>query len=818
MSTPVRLLICANSFLVALVGLPMVAAAGPAELTGTVRVVDGAPLFDASVFVEGMGTSTRTDSEGRYHIRHLVSGQVATVKILSKGFAPQKRTITLEDGVNTVDVVMQLPSLSETISVEAELPTLNTSGKVSGLTISPVQIAVLPSLGEKDIFRALQLLPGIASRESSSGLFVRGGTPSQNLVSYDGFTVYHVDHLFGYFSAFNMEAIDQVTLTKGSFDAKDGGRLGGVLDLTGKTGRRDRFGASGGISLLSAHGLAEVPLGNKASLLVAARHSFQGPLYDSILGLVGNNNGPAAGPGGFGGPPTAGRFGGRFAQFQTEPSSYFYDGNAKFLYEPSSRDKVSVSAYAGRDFIDNSRSLQLPEMLRTRLAALGREVPDNLELRDERTWMNRGLGASWQHVWGKDIHSRLLVGESQFDDENDRAMGAGSSGAGNAEDNDVDDLTARFEWHVPLRWNHAIDFGASTTSNHIRYDFATNSDTRAIGGTGARPTINAQLNRDESATQTSLYLQERSTLFKRVTVSPGLRATRYSRTGESYIEPRLTASALLTNQLTLKGAWGLQHQFANRVTREDVASGNRAFWTLSDGEQIPVARSRHAAAGFSFDTRGFLVDVEVFEKELEGLSQLVPRLIPVLQVATDLSSSFHTGEGTARGLEFLLQKKVGRHTGWVGYTYGRVLHTFATLQPDSFPAGHDQTHELKVVDTARFGRWTVSGTWIYATGQPYTAPSGVETTELGNGFAFDRLVLGSRNGARLPHYHRLDLAVNHDFQVGERVKLRVGASLFNVYDRSNVWYKEFQVVQGDVLENDILLMGRTLNAFANVVF
>jgi ferric enterobactin receptor len=192
-----------------------------------------------------------------------------------------------------VDFVLDVAKEAREAGVTAERPLLSVSDKENRIIITPSQIAALPSLGEKDIFRAFQLLPGISgSNETSSGLYVRGGKPDQNLLLYDGFTVYHVDHLFGYFSAFNMEAIQDARLSKGGYEAKYGGRLSSVMELTGKEGAADAWHGGAGASFLSANAFVEVPLFGKGALLLAGRRSFQSPLYDKIMDLF--NVSPAA--------------------------------------------------------------------------------------------------------------------------------------------------------------------------------------------------------------------------------------------------------------------------------------------------------------------------------------------------------------------------------------------------------------------------------------------------------------------------------------------------------------------------------------------
>ena len=185
-----------------------------------------------------------------------------------------------------------MPVVSSGVTVVANLPMLSASTEAGKVTLEPEQVTALPSLGSSDIFRALQWLPGVSSNETSSGLFVRGGTPDQNLVDFDGFTVYSVNHLFGYFSAFNMDAIDAVDLSKGAYEARYGGRLASLTEIRAKS-QPPRIQGMVGASVLSVDGVFQLPVGSKASVLVAHRRSFQSPLYDRILGLVSTGTGQA---------------------------------------------------------------------------------------------------------------------------------------------------------------------------------------------------------------------------------------------------------------------------------------------------------------------------------------------------------------------------------------------------------------------------------------------------------------------------------------------------------------------------------------------
>jgi ferric enterobactin receptor len=808
------------------------------RITGRVKMEDGTPLPGAAVAVANTLSRTGTDSTGEYTLFNIRQGLVTVVASLD-GFKEESKTVLVQaDRTMVVDFVLELAPKRHETTVTAERPLLSTAEKVSEVTITPSQIETLPSLGEKDIFRALQLLPGISgSQESSSGLYIRGGTPDQNLIMYDGFTVYHVDHLFGYFSAFNMEAVREVRLSKGGYESKYGGRLSSIMELTGKPGSGEGIHGSGGLSLLSLNGLVEVPLFGKGSFVLAGRRSFQTPLYDSILGLVTENTTVQGGfrsrGGGFGGGGMGGMMG------ETQPESYFYDLNSKLTFRPSSKDHLFLSFYNGLDNMDNSREQGFPSFAAGRFSEIGIEVSGSIDVSDLRKWGNTGLSANWTRQWHESFQSHLLFGYSNYLNQVDMRRNSElvftsedpdweppaffqnrGFARGTFEDNDLHDYT--FRWDNSLRFSktNQAEFGVQVTQNQVTYDYDVEEiQAEEEGDTpqaGPRNFLRI-LNWDSSGTQYSAYVQDRWTMFGRFTLTPGIRINYFDSTKDSFVEPRLAFSLSLTDALSLKGAWGRYSQIVNNITREDVQQGNREFWALSDGEIIPFGKATHYILGFSYDRPGYLFDVEVFYKDLSGLSEYALRFTPT-QEDIDYNRYFYEGTGVAKGLEFLLQKKIGPYTGWISYTLSSVEHTFLELENDPFPALQDQTHEFKLVNSYDIDKWTFSGTFIYATGRPYTAPAGVEEEELFEGRrVIERVIMGEKNGARLPAYHRLDLSASYRFQVAGSQSI-IGATVFNLYDRKNVWHKEFDVIEGEIFENNILYMGLTFNLYLTLRF
>jgi len=181
----------------------------------------------------------------------------------------------------------------------------------------------------------------------------------------------------------------------------------------------------------------------------------------------------------------------------------------------------------------------------------------------------------------------------------------------------------------------------------------------------------------------------------------------------------------------------------------------------------------------------------------------------------DFSRSFFNGSGRAQGVDFLAQKKFGADTGWISYTFGRVREYFPDISSSSYPASHDSTHELKIVNSYQFKRFTFSGNWLYATGKPITEPTGSDEMTGPNGRTFYRPTYGAKNGSRLPDYHRLDLSATWDFYRGEGNWAQTGVSVFNVYNHANIWRRQYQVADGEMIQTDVKYLGLTLSAYVN---
>lgn len=761
----------------------------------------------ASASIKGLSSGAIANVDGHFILLD-VPTDTSTLLFSFLGYETQE--LKLEPGMAGTELDIRLKPIDyrieEVMIVGEEKKMVTYAEKTSQISLRPAQIDILPNLGEKDIFRTLQLMPGVSSgNETSSGLYVRGGTPDQNLILLDGITVYHVDHFFGFLSAFNADAIKDVQLYKGGFESKYGGKISSVMELTGKTGNTTR--TSGGLSLSALSGSAhlEVPVSDKFNFFLSGRRSYtdfiQSGLYNKINEMYSQSSAEDD------------PMGGRFARFSTEPSFHFYDVNAKVTYHPGPEEVITLNFYNGKDVLDKTADAG---------ANIGPGPPggmggDHFSLNtvDILEWGNWGSSLKWAKQWTGKLYSNTTLAYSNYFSNKEQSRerevtdddgNTTTTSTGSVEENQIYDYTFRSDLEYRITQNNTLEFGVQSTFLDITYDYLQNDTLELVNDRTAGITLAG-------------YLQDKIFLKDKLTLIYGFRSTFYNLTGKLYLEPRFSVNYKLDKKWNLKFSWGKYVQFTNRVVRENVLEGNRDFWLLADDRQVPVSSAFHYIAGASYENHAFLLDAELFYKPMKGLAEFTLRnsLNPFTSTSS-LPEYFYQGDGKSYGFEILAQKKFGRYTGWISYTYSRVIHEFDDLNDGNpFPAVYDQPHEFNFVNTYQRGNWVLGATFVYNTGRTYTAPVGTYTLTMLDGSELDYIHVGDKNGYRLPAYHRLDLSVTYRFSIG-RTLSNLGLSFFNVYGRDNVWYREFEVEDNEIIIMDVNTLGFTPNLFFSIKF
>jgi len=787
-------------------------------INGKVSDIDnGESLPYATVSIKNTNRAATANQDGSFTILNIPIGSILVIKKL--GYENKEIKVTSDSKKLNINLfkVNKNDFVEDVVVVgSSNSSTMQQSG-ISQISLSPSLTSALPNLGEQDIFRTMQLLPGVSgSNESSSGLVVRGGTIDQNLVLFDDFTVYHVDHVFGFFSAFNNNAIKDVQLSKGGFGAKYGGRMSSVVDITGKDGNTEQFGIGASVSLLSTSAVIEQPFSDGAgSFILTGRRSYQSDLYNDILeSVTGEDQNAQAGT------ASPGQF--ALGRFAIEPESYFYDVNAKLTYRFPNDNKISLSFYNGADELDNSRSVDGNANLERLCELIGdngpfggtycdEEISFAVDTIDLSEWGNTGFSVKYSHRWNDRLDTNFVLSTSEYfsyrdrlidtqvvyeDSDDDPTTGQSSSN----EDNNLDDFTVKIENDLYLNQWNTVSFGLQYTQQNIDFTLFQNDE--------------LTLETKNDASTLSIYFED-EIILDALTIVPGLRINHYDITDEIYSEPRLSLAYELNDTTQLRAAFGDYHQFALSIARQSIEEGPRNFWTLADGETIPVSKARHFILGSTHYFGLYDFNIELFHKEYENLSEFTQQTRPIRNeeetgLILILEEEFHTGSGTASGIELFLQKNIGDLTGWTGYTYSEVIYDFPTVSDTTYFADQDTTHEFKTVLMYQWNDWDLASTFIYATGKPFTEVLGVKDDTFPPAYE-----VGIKNDERYDAYHRLDLSATYNFERRGLVG-QVGLSVFNLYDRKNQWYTEYDIIEGEILETEVNYRGFTPSLFFKI--
>ena len=732
----------------------------------------GERLPYSNVYVSELEIGSSANENGYFTL----VGEIKSGMTLRASYVGYKtQNIILTDDMLNGNLVISLTALTSTLN-EVVVSTesskfLQASAEISNHRMSVQQISLMPSIGEVDIFRSLQLLPGVsATNENSSGLYVRGGQPQENLVLLDGIKVYNVDHFFGFFSAFNANAIKSVDLYKGAFPSKYGGRLSSVIDLTGKVGSFNEVKGGLNVNLLSASGSIEIPFLDKFSFFATGRRSFTDILQTSFFEKI-------------------------YDQFDPDddienldpwvPNFNFFDLNAKLSYKPTSDDLITFSFYSGEDNLvetSDTRRFQYPNF----------GDIDEIEIRGDldriSRWGNNGYSFKWSRQWNPKFFNTLNVSYSQYYNYQDDSYFV------NAiipdldstifdlsvildQDNKVEDFTARYDAELLSGKNNKFEIGLEFTRSDIDYLFV-RDDTLSI-------IDNSQLSDLYSA-----YISYNLTSVKNLNLKVGLRASRYELTKENYLAPRFQLDYEFIKNVKIKLGYGVHNQFVKQIIGENVTSRSRDFWQLSDDSDINVGESTHYIAGLSYENSSWLIDTELFYKDIKNITEFSLRF-----QNTNLNSLFFNGDGEVKGFETLVQKKIDKYTGWISYTYIDAENIFPLLNyGDPFPAPNTQKNEFKIFNNYEINGWNFSLNFIYGSGKAFTEPSYNYNITLLDESELNYIGVGPKNGSLLPDYHRLDLSVHHIFNI-QKSKGDIGVSIFNLYNKINTWYYEYNFDQ-----------------------
>lgn len=735
-------------------------------------------LIGVNVYVPGTSTGTATNTYGFYSLT-LPAQDSTRLAFSFVGYQTVEQTLNLRNS-QTLNVSLLPGRLLSEVSVTASRTDekVSESSQMSQIAIPVAQIRKIPAfLGEKDVLKVLQLMPGVQKgSEGQTGIYVRGGGPDQNLIILDDAIVYNASHLFGFFSVFNGDALKSVELTKGGFPARYGGRLSSVIDLNMKDGNREKLHGEAGIGLIASRLTLEGPLtkNRKGSFLVSGRRTYLDVVAAPIIRAQ--------------------------TKGETTAGYYFYDLNAKANYDLGDHDKIYLSGYFGRD----------------RFSARNNPDATNVAL----GWGNATGTLRWNHLFNQKLFSNLslIFSNYRFMIASDQKNSTGTDRFSLDYNSGIRDWSLKYDFDYYPSPRHSVRMGVQGVYHRFTPSAVVVQNTN----------VNQYRERIDNidVLESGLYAEDTWRPLGRWRVNGGFRLSYFRQKDVGYLrpEPRVSAAYTIRPDLSVKASYALMNQYVHLLSNTGIGLPTDLWVPTTD--RVRPQQSQQVAVGIAKDftdgsrlTRGLALTVEGYYKTManiinyrEGASFL---LIgdPTTAERVRWEDNVTAGRGWSYGAEILLQKKTGRLSGWLGYTLSWTQWQFAELNGgQSFYPRYDRRHDISVVGIYELSKHiTLSGTWVYGTGNALTMPVGRYATyqpgaapvdnSMGNPL-MQRLFQETRtvqdygkqkNAFRAEAYHRMDIGVQFHKQKKHHERTWE-FSVYNLYSRRNPFFYQLESV------------------------
>ncbi|MFK8044646.1 MAG: carboxypeptidase-like regulatory domain-containing protein [Crocinitomicaceae bacterium] len=697
------------------------------------------------------------------------------------GYEPQKKEFTLNENLSADILLVEGNLLGEIVVTAEELN--HESTEISTINLSMEKVKTLPVLlGEIDILKTAALLPGIHSgSEGSSGIYVRGGGPDQNLILLDGVPIYNANHLFGFFSVFNADAINSVKIIKGGFPARYGGRLSSVIDINMIEGNMKEYHAEGSVGLISSKLMLSGPImKDKMSFMVSGRRTYIDVLARPIINAVNNQS----------------------SNYKTKVGYFFYDLNGKINYKVNDKNRIYLSAYMGKDkfYLEDEFKFYDYDSLKNRVSTT--EAGMN--------WGNKIFSARWNHQYNAKLLSNLTVNfsnyefvvgfadEEYYDIEKPEYSNSFQYLSG------IKDVGAKLDYYYYPNPKHKIQFG----TNYIRHQFSPGVGTIISEGSSSPKLDSTFGSAVTNSDEFYVYVEDDYSITKRISANFGLHFSNLIVNGKYYnsLQPRAAINYLLNEKSSVKLSYASMTQFLHLLSNTSIGLPTD-FWVPAT-ENTPPQRGHQIAAGYALDfKKGYALSVEGYYKTMTGLIEYKEGA-SFLFGGGNWENLIERGKGWSYGGEILLEKKIGKLSGWIGYTLSWTNRQFENLNFGKvYPYRYDRRHDISVAATYKINdKWDVGVVWVYGTGNSLTLPvqQYQQYTGADNQFNYwwNPTIENyeSKNDYRMPAYHRLDIGFNkHKIKKWGEVVWSYG--LYNAYNRQNPFYIEYGYLPNDISPN-----------------
>ena len=715
----------------------------------------GETLIGASIKLTGVTTSGAvTNSYGFYSISVSAGEYELSVSFIGYNTIRQRISMTKDTKLN---LILIADNKLDEVVISATKRDENISSPQMGLQkVSIREINNVPVLlGERDVLKTLQLLPGIKSAgEGNSGFYVRGGATDQNLILLDEAPVYNASHLLGFFSTFNSDAIKDVSVYKGGMPAQYGGRLASVLDIKMNDGNRKTYTAEGGIGLISSRLKVEGPIvKDKGSFMVSGRRTY----LDAFLAFS---------------PDSA----------ISNNTLYFYDLNAKANYQFDEKNTVFLSGYFGRDKLGLAETFGF-------------------------NWGNSTVTLRWNHLYSNRLFSNTSLIYSNynyviqnFSEENNFEVNSS-----------IQDFNLKQDFEYSMGNKHNLKFGINAIHHTIAPGKLTSSETSSVNETNYENRKGIELAAyvsDEWVANENLNIVYGLRLSSFSLLGPGniksydedgnITSTTPYRAGEfvkTYVnlEPRISASYQVSPSSAIKSAYTRNIQNVHLMSNSTSTSPTDLYIMNSNNVKPEIADQIATGYFRNFNDDKYEFSAEVYYKWMQN--QIEYRSGTDLRGNSNVEADLLYGDGRAYGIELFLKKRFGKFNGWVGYTWSKTERLFDAINEGRwFYAKQDRTHDVSLVGIYKAStRWTFSSVFVYNTGNAVTYPSGKYQINGRTVFYYTE-----KNGYRTPAYHRLDVAATLEGKPGRKLQSSWSFGIYNLYNRQNAFSIDFEDDPDDI--------------------
>ncbi|MFA9388495.1 MAG: TonB-dependent receptor domain-containing protein [Prolixibacteraceae bacterium] len=749
----------------------------------------GERLINANVYNKESFVGTTANNYGYFSIS-LPKGNIKLVASFI-GYNAQEFDLNLQEDISlNIELLLQSDELGEVTVIG------NQTNKVEDTQMSMVELSVqklqkIPViLGEADVLKVLQLLPGVQSgTEGTAGIYVRGGGPDQNLFLLDGVPVYNASHLLGFFSVFNPDAIKTVKLYKGGFPARFGGRLSSVVDISMKDGNMKKFSGNFSIGLISSKLELEGPIiKDKTSFMLSARRTYLDIMAQPIINLANKIDGT-----------------------NLEAGAYFHDYNLKVNHIFNERSRLYLSGYFGSDrgFVRDRTEQNITD--------------DKNNLIQYRFTNDQGLSwgntigsMRWNYLISPKLFSNTTVTYSKYlfdigsefiqenrtEKETKKDIFKYYSG--------IEDIAAKVDFDYFPSPNHSVKFGTSIIQHHFtpgvtRIELETES---AIQNNDSISKLFGK--RDFYAQEISSYIEDEITISPRMKLNAGAHLSIFNVDGETFVrpQPRLSLRFKALENWSLKASYSRMAQHVHLLTSSGISMPNDLWVPVTKDFAPPISDQVAVGTAFNFK-HGFNFTVEGFYKTMTNLIEYKEGAA-FMGNATNWEDKVELGKGWSYGAEVMLERTIGKTTGWIGYTWSKTERQFDELNfGKKFPAKYDRRHDISIAFTHEISdRVDFGGTWVYGTGNAVTLAImkypqlDIPYSQVTYRDAGDLQDYGGRNNYRMPAYHRMDFGINYHKEKKHGIRTW-SFSVYNLYNRMNPFMLQWETEYGDYTYNNI---------------